>query len=968
MPRKSSGNVRQAAAALGAVVVVLAAGAIWADPAGLFHRFRLIWHDECFRMRHPVRTSDDITHIDIDDQSIAKLGRWPWTRTTHAELVRTLKGLGARLVVFDVEFSEPSPPQVNEDYVRSDLSDGVLRTLDDLLARAEAEDGADSTRALAQAIARARQDVGQKLAMSVKDPDSEFAAAVRTAGNVILAYSVEDETPAYQATVGRQKLNSLEQLLAACPDATSADAARVTGIPQSELDTWLEEFRDTFLVGAAVAFLEDHPSATADAFASWLARRGSKDVGSNRPETRARPADKLLKAFNAAGARRLVTGPGAPRGQWLPGEEAPAALVPILPLARAARDFGFTNARRDAADGVMRRVPLVKNLDGKAVMYLGLVAACRYLGVPPDGVRLLDDGTIVLEGVRGKGGEAQNLVIPSDRAGNIPVNWPQSTRRDFFNTFKHVPYLTVIELAQTRNELDALLAEADALHGGGRVAAVEADLRGQGLPPDEVAERIAHERAALLLRLKSRVRHARNQILAETDPERRADLEGELLPLEERIDRITDLSARRDKIAGYLKERIAGAICIVGAAFTGGTDFHPTPVEPAMPGSGLVSAVANMIIKGDFVRVAGRRSGLVIALVMGMIVVVIGVASRPLKALGASIAFVVTSSIAAFLIFDASAVLFDISGGVFASAAGFITVATYREFTEERHKRFIRHAFEHYLSPEVVGRLVEDPSSLSLGGQKREVTVLFADLQGFTRLAEGMSPAEVVNFLNRFLGVLGDTVMACGGYLDKYEGDAVLAVFGAPVAALDHATAACRAAIEFQRALAEIEVDGKAVTCRAGIATGEVVVGNIGSRERFDYTVIGDTVNVAARLEAANKSFGTRVMLSASTAQRLPEDFRLRRLGRLRLEGRAEPEEAYELLADQTVVIETYEPFNRGLQAFEAGQLEAAAVHFGEALKAHPDDGAAAAFIEKCQYLIPKPPAVWDGLFYARIK
>jgi len=952
---KPVASVRLMAAMVGVIAVVVVVAFIRVDPLDLQNRFRLIWSDLCFRMRRPPRASEAITHIDIDNRSISEIGRWPWPRTIHAELVDTLNDLGARLIVFDVEFSEPSRPHVNEDYVRAELADGVLAAFDSLRALVEVED-AESTDELARAAADARADVEHRLAEVVTNPDVDFAAAVRRAGNVILAYSLQAETPAYHATAGREKLRALEHLLSARPDAGAAEAAGASGIPESDLDNWLEQFRETFLVGLALDFMAANPEDTAADFVAHI-----------QPATSGGTAI-LPAAFNAAGARRLVVGASAVDGNSTWRHEAAGALVPILALARSARGFGFTNTQADPADGVFRRLRPIDTLAGEPVMYLGLAAACEYLGVPPEEVRLPGDGSVVLSGTEHPERGERSIVMRVDSKSSVTINWPQSPSRGYFDTFKHVPYVAVIDLARVRSELDRRFEQADAGYRMGRLARNEAELRARGLPSDELAMEIKRERTSLIRALERMAKRGRNQILAEDDAKRRADLEREIRPLEEHIDHIAELEARRNKLEEFLRPRVAGALCIVGAAFTAGTDFHPTPVEPAMPGAGLVSAVANMVITRQFVQVAGSHSALVIAGLMGVIVVAIGVSMRPLKALGACAGFVFMACLAAFLAFDGAGLLYDVSGGIMASAAGFLAVVTYREFAEERHKRFIRHAFEHYLSPEVVGQLVRDPSALSLGGQKREVTILFGDLQGFTRFAEGMSPSEVVDFLNRFLGILTDAVMDCGGYLDKYEGDAILAVFGAPVATENHAVDACRCAVALQRGLSEIELAGKPVHCRVGICTGEVVVGNIGSRERFDYTVIGDTVNVAARLEAANKCFGTRMMISAETAGHLPESFRLRRLGRLRLEGRDEPMEAHELLADQTVVMETYEPFNQGVAAFEAGTLEEAASHFAEAIKAHLDDGAAAAFLDKCRYLLERPPATWDGLFYARIK
>jgi adenylate cyclase len=192
---------------------------------------------------------------------------------------------------------------------------------------------------------------------------------------------------------------------------------------------------------------------------------------------------------------------------------------------------------------------------------------------------------------------------------------------------------------------------------------------------------------------------------------------------------------------------------------------------------------------------------------------------------------------------------------------------------EAREKRWLRQAFGRYVSPSVVETIITHPQRLELGGEEIEATVLFADLEGFTLLSETMPPQSLIKLLNDYFTPMTQVIMAYQGTLDKYIGDALMALWGAPVPLADHALRACRAAIDMEQTMTELQAAWQAqglpnLMARIGLHTGPVVAGNVGSRDRFNYTVLGDTVNLASRLEGVNKAYGTRILLSEETAGR----------------------------------------------------------------------------------------------------
>jgi adenylate cyclase len=288
---------------------------------------------------------------------------------------------------------------------------------------------------------------------------------------------------------------------------------------------------------------------------------------------------------------------------------------------------------------------------------------------------------------------------------------------------------------------------------------------------------------------------------------------------------------------------------------------------------------------------------------------------------------------------------------------------------EGRQRRFIKGVFRHYLSPEVIERIIENPGLLSLGGEKREITSFFSDLAGFTSISERLTPEALVSFLNEFLSEMTDIILAHGGTLDKYEGDAIIAFWNAPLNQPDHASRACRAAVACQARLAELAERwtakaGRPLTMRVGLNSGPAVVGNMGSARRFDYTAMGDTINLAARLEGACKIYGVAVLAGEETYERVREEAAARLIDRVRVVGKRQPVSIYEiaglrdgLAADRVRLLESFE---RARAAFLRREWDAAAALFGSLA----DDRPSAVYLERCRlFRETPPPADWDGVF-----
>ncbi|NQU04779.1 MAG: adenylate/guanylate cyclase domain-containing protein, partial [Calditrichaeota bacterium] len=290
----------------------------------------------------------------------------------------------------------------------------------------------------------------------------------------------------------------------------------------------------------------------------------------------------------------------------------------------------------------------------------------------------------------------------------------------------------------------------------------------------------------------------------------------------------------------------------------------------------------------------------------------------------------------------------------------------------QKEKAKIRGMFARYLNENVVKELESDPDKLSLGGEKRRMSVLFSDVQGFTTISERLTPEEIILLLNEYLTAMTNIVLANEGIIDKYEGDLVMAEFGAPIWNPDHAVQCCRTALQMQKKLAEMRVKWRsenrdALYCRVGLNTGDMIVGNMGSDEVFDYTVMGDSVNLASRMEGANKNYSTEIMIGHDTWAEVKEKFVTRPLDFIIVKGKTKPVTVFELLAENESELsesklKALELFGEGLTLYKRCEFADARDIFHKALEVEPDDGPSATYVERCTGFIENPPSKdWDG-------
>jgi adenylate cyclase len=327
----------------------------------------------------------------------------------------------------------------------------------------------------------------------------------------------------------------------------------------------------------------------------------------------------------------------------------------------------------------------------------------------------------------------------------------------------------------------------------------------------------------------------------------------------------------------------------------------------------------NNLLRGDALIEIGRVGGAAIAFAFAAIIAVATLTLPLFAAVPAYLAAAALWTVAAVLAFIYSALALPLLEPLLAGVVSLGATTGFRFLVADKDRRFLRKSFALYLAPSVIEKMVAANKPPALGGESRNVTIFFSDLAGFSSISEALAPPDLVHFMNEYLSAMTDIIQEQGGFVDKYIGDAIVAVFGAPLDDPNHAEHAIRAALRCRDRLHKLnrepaEWQRFTLRQRIGLNSGDALVGNIGSRHRFNYTVMGDTVNVASRLEGANKYFGTTIMAAKSTFAAAPSVFHWRELDSIRVQGRDEPVGIYEPLArrgeetpEQKVITAAYE-------------------------------------------------------------
>ncbi|MBI4517219.1 MAG: adenylate/guanylate cyclase domain-containing protein [Deltaproteobacteria bacterium] len=439
--------------------------------------------------------------------------------------------------------------------------------------------------------------------------------------------------------------------------------------------------------------------------------------------------------------------------------------------------------------------------------------------------------------------------------------------------------------------------------------------------------------------------------------------------------------AAADVLAGrFDPAALQGKLVLVGVTATAVADVRATPFDGVLPGVEIHANVLDNVLRQDFVQqpkwivLVEIAAILLVTAMLGAVLQHARGVIGSLVAVGLAAAYLVSSQ----WLFEAHGLPLSLLYPLLAIGLTYTAIVVQHYAVAERGRRQIRNAFEMYLTPAVARLVSQKPEMLSLGGETRELTVLFSDVRGFTTISEQLQdqPQALTALLNEFLGAMTDVIFAHGGTLDKYVGDEIMALWGAPVPQPDHAARACQAALDMIARLAVLNQQWTqrgwpALDIGVGINSGPMVVGNMGSRRRLSYTVIGDNVNLGARLEGLNKLYGSHIVASESTIA-ASGGLVVRELDLVRVKGKLQGVRIYEVLGAAAERVR-WQPlitrFESGLRAYREQRWQEAAAAFSAVLEERPGDGPARLYLGRARAMVESPPPPdWDGVTVMEVK
>ena len=430
----------------------------------------------------------------------------------------------------------------------------------------------------------------------------------------------------------------------------------------------------------------------------------------------------------------------------------------------------------------------------------------------------------------------------------------------------------------------------------------------------------------------------------------------------------------------YFKNNFADKIVLIGTTNFLHQDFRPTPFFRSKHYSQIKSTygveiwanVIDTMLQGKYITRLPMWSIVMIILAISLSVCYVSLQRSLIESLIYTflIGFVYLSI--CLILFITNRLWIDIVSPTITIPLTFAAVFVCKYTDENRWSKVIKRVFEHYLHPEIVNELLKNPENVKLGGSNKYVTIFFSDIVGFTSIVEHLAPEQLIGFINSYFTKMSDVILEYKGTIDQYAGDAIMSFFGAPLDNEMHAVLSCQAALESQKRLNVLrrsfsESNLPDINMRIGINTGNVVVGNVGGKNRYHYTVLGNDVNVAARLEGANKVYGTNIMISDETYKLVKHVVAARELDTIRVKGITTPVKVYELLALRDELSQNHkkvlELFKDGLESYKGRRWEEAMRYFTLAAEIDPHDGPTRLYLSRCADFVKLPPPHdWDGV------
>lgn len=923
---KPAGGIPRSAWGLlvGAGVTALGCAALG---LGLFDGLNNYGLDLHFRRLSTIGADPRVVLIDINDHALRAVGDWPWPRRRYAQLVETLGELGAEAIVLDLVLSEPASPRTEHAGL------GPHYDVDTELV-----------------------ELGDRAGDAIIFDDDELRDAITEAGNVYLAMffrltppgvdpdtGIDGRIPPYQARMTAL----LEQDFSLDVSALASAMGKSAPADVRTIEERLPRAKHRVALRAAGRYFADHPAGTFRAFFELMVP--GVDFHAITPDR-----EDLIRAYRAQDAFRALadSSPAVPPALSGRVPRASDLTLPVEKLAWAAKGIGFVTFEREASGGVVREIPMVADAEGVLVSQLGLLVATDVLGIDRSSVTCAGRQLLLGSGL----GQRH---LPLSKEGRTLLNWhvPRGSKR-WQDSFDHIPVARVLEIAlsdQARVENDRHLglamgelvklrhAETHAIYTqyvrliNRRLALQEnrTGVRGISGDPSPAPGTYSADNAGKSerARLDSEIRRIEQDAIlwlrrvhglwasteptndverAQRDEIRELDAKFGDGQLAERLGTLNDrLVSRSDTLRAELAPRIKGKICLVGYTASGVADLVTSPVYDSMPGVMAHANIINMILQNQPIERGPVWLNVLIMLMGGILITFVTCARGPVFSAASLLVLVgVVGGMGAFS-FRSFGYYLASPGVVVQACVVWAFVTAYRQFTEERVRRQFQRALAQYTSPAVAARIAGKANVDDLTPQAARVTCFFSDLYGFTPLSERLGAERTRLVLNPYLRAMSRVLVEHRALINKFMGDGIFAFFNAPIwPCSSHSEAACACALASVEALGELNRqmatsprgephlgDGKPLAMRIGISSGEVFVGDYGSDTKLDYTCIGDTVNLAARLEDANKTFGTTILVDDACRRGAGDRFTFRSLGRIEVVGKALPVEVHELVA-----------------------------------------------------------------------
>jgi len=650
-----------------------------------------------------------------------------------------------------------------------------------------------------------------------------------------------------------------------------------------------------------------------------------------------------------------------------------AIVYPVDKFLNSSNNFGFVNRFTDL-DGTIRRVRLVQVFNGRIYFNLALSMIIETCNVKKEDIEINPGRNIILKNAFNELKQGyENIVIPIDESGMIIVNWAGEGPME--KSFKSIPFYALVEYPKFVNGVYEFFDSEGGLEGIQKRAMLESEI-------DDLEALYSHEennneRKKIWKELVNKQGELSREKLSYLNS---------LIDEREKIKKEADVNSPDDMekieiidqdirtVELVLKtEEIKNKIGVIGLTATGTSDIATIPLHNEYPGVGTYHNTVNTIMQRDYIKNVGKSVNFILMAIIAMLTGFVMQKLTSIRSLLASISAFVFINILIICIFIFYNICVEQLGLNLAFLIPSVVIVSIKLVTEESQKKFIKDAFSRYIAPDVIAEIMENPESLQLGGESRDITIFFSDVAGFTSISEKLTPVELVTLLNEYLSEMTDIIISHGGTVDKYIGDAIMAFFGAPQAYDDHGLRACLAVIDMKRRLRELQDKWRksgqlAISARMGINSGKSVVGNMGSALRMDYTAMGDSVNLAARLEGVNKMYSTTAIISEFTYNNAKDHIDTRKLDAVQVVGKTEAVVLYELIGRKGALpqkgYEMLELYNKGLELFNEQQWKSAHKFFTDAINIFPDDGPTKLYINRCNEYIINPPAKdWNGVY-----